>query len=83
MTRVKVGSHAMPYEDGYWFDFFDKWRLTTIFESGNAPRSNAHYEVKLCDELEKIGADYVTDKEGIWLEFEDDEAATMFVLRWA
>ena len=83
MTRVKVGSHAQTYGDGYWFDFFDRWRLAVIFEIDNPPLSNAHYEVMLCDELEKIGADYVTDKEGIWLEFEDDEAATMFVLRWA
>jgi hypothetical protein len=83
MTRIKVGNHALAYEDGYWYDFFDNWRLETIFKSGNKPLSNVHYEVMLLGELQKIGANYVDDKEGCWLEFKHKEDAMSFMLRWS
>jgi hypothetical protein len=83
MTRVKVGGHAQTYEDGYWVDFFDKWRLETLFKYVDWELTEKEYYVKLHSELKKIGATYTTDKVGYWLEFERDEDATMFLLRWS
>ena len=83
MTRIKIGNHAQKHTDGFWFDFFDNWRLATLFESVEQELTEAQYYAKLHSELEKIGAVYINDKVGCYLDFARDEDATMFVLRWS
>jgi hypothetical protein len=79
MKRIRVSYHK-PDGRGCWEEFFNRWRNEVIF---CGRQGTAVYPHKLAVELMKVGAVYIESGGFSYLEFERDEDAVMFKLRWS